>query len=548
MQNWKEVVKLALVGTGRAEGMSAYAEPEIEEGSGDPIEEMLGRLNGKSRENRERALLSRGAILACCRRAGRLMAQDGRELPAPAEVEELSRISSAAALDLDRMLQGEHADALPDWLVAVAAHGRRVPEEQLADLLALGERRKELRSLIAGVVGQRGRWLATHNPDWQYATQRSLFVGNTVGVEGGSLPNAEERERVWQTGDREARLALLEQLRAVEPAKATALVTATWTQDPPEERGLFLDTFAVGLCPDDEPLLERALDDKRKEVRQRGQTLLYQLPGSRLIARMMERARPLLTPQSQTHLQVVLPTECGKAMQRDGIVAKPPSSSVGERAWWLQQIVGGVPLTCWEEWLGRTPAEIVRCNGVEAWQDILLGAWLQALQRFSTAAEMQLLNREWADVLLEEWLQKPHTGVTFDSFRLPWHTLLPQFVLEQRLTQLLRADLRALGSNHPMNSQVSQLLSECKQGWGADLTRVVLASLKFVLPTSNYAGYQVATYLQTYAPLMSLDAAEEIRGLCEAASRDPYLLQRLEQQYALVQFRNEMLNKISLSQ
>ena len=543
MHTWKDVVKLALVGTARMEGMPSSAEAGALAGSEDPVAALMGRLNA---ETRERALLSRGAILTCCRRAGRLLAQDGRELPAPAEAEEWSRIGSAAALDLDRMLQGEYADALPDWLVAVAAHRRRVPEEQLADLLALGERRKELRSLIAPVVGQRGRWLATHNPDWQYATQRSLFAGEGSVVEGGPLPDAEERERVWQTGDREARLALLEQLRAVEPALATALVAATWAQDPAEERALFLDTFAVGLSLDDEPLLEKALDDRRKEVRQKGQTLLYQLPGSQLIARMMARARPLLTYEASTGLQVALPTVCDKAMQRDGIAPKPLSlANRGERAWWLQQIVSAVPLAWWERWLDLTPAKIVQCNVVDGWQEVLLGAWFQALQRFSTGVQMQPLNREWAEVLLEEWLQKPHTGVTFDSFRLPWHTLLPQSVLEQRLTEILRADLHMLGSNHPMNPQVAQLLSECKQSWGVDLTRAVLASLKFVLPSSNYAGYQVASYLQTYAPLMSLEAAEEIRSLCETASRDPYLVQRLESQYALVQFRNEMLKRIA---
>ncbi len=64
---------------------------------------------------------------------------------------------------------GEYPQLLPEWLQAVAVAQRRVPEEALPDLLDFGQARRELHEAISGVLGQRGRWLARLNPDWECA-------------------------------------------------------------------------------------------------------------------------------------------------------------------------------------------------------------------------------------------------------------------------------------------------------------------------------------------------------------------------------------------
>ena len=51
------------------------------------------------------------------------------------------------------------------------------------------------------------------------------------------------------------------------------------------------------------------------------------------------RARPLVETGT-------LPTEVDAAMARDGIVAKPPAG-MGERAWWLYQLVAATPVPTW---------------------------------------------------------------------------------------------------------------------------------------------------------------------------------------------------------
>ena len=172
------------------------------------------------------------------------------------------------------------------------------------------------------LLGERGRWLAAQNPEWSWVT----------GTSG-------EGDNVWETGDRAARLAYLRKVRETQPGRARELLISTWKVEPAEDRAAFIAVLETGLSQDDEAFLEAALDDKRKEVRRKAAALLARIPGSALVTRMTERTLPLLrftSPESggvmklkkskPAALEVTLPAECDKAMQRDG-------GDDGESAW-----------------------------------------------------------------------------------------------------------------------------------------------------------------------------------------------------------------------
>lgn len=153
-----------------------------------------------------------------------------------------------------------------------------------------------------------------------------------------------------------------------------------------------LEVVARSPHPDDEPLLEAALDDRRREVCRRAAQLLASLPGSRHGARMATRAVPLVRVDGRLRKRLVvdLPADVDDAMVRDGVEAKPPSG--GERRWWLVQLVAGTPLRAWSDALGRSPADLVAlarssdaeplvegwsaaaAQGDEAWAAVLLAA------------------------------------------------------------------------------------------------------------------------------------------------------------------------------
>src|SRR5690606_14823166 len=86
----------------------------------------------------EGAWLSAAAALSLYRLAG----QRPTHLPTASiprcPPDERPRCSRAAGAHLGRMLAGEFRAALPEWLAAVEAAGRRVPEEYLPALLDFG--------------------------------------------------------------------------------------------------------------------------------------------------------------------------------------------------------------------------------------------------------------------------------------------------------------------------------------------------------------------------------------------------------------------------
>ena len=186
---WRELVTCALLGTER----QARPLPATKT--------RWGRyLAGWMRTTAKGALLRAAGVVALWRRAGRRLADDPQSPPPPCEPDAAPGCGRLARQHLALLLQGHDSELLPEWLEALGATGRRVPEEWLPALLDAGAKQTALRPALLPVLGQRGRWLARHNSDWSYAV--------------GTID-----ETIWQTGRFEERLALLRQLRAFQPER-----------------------------------------------------------------------------------------------------------------------------------------------------------------------------------------------------------------------------------------------------------------------------------------------------------------------------------------
>src|SRR5262245_49750853 len=202
----------------------------------------------------------------------------------PAPADRAPRCGPGAASYLRRILKGQFLFLLPEFLAALNAAEKRVPEELLPDLFEAaksGAGSQESRKTLAAVVGRRGEWLAALNPEWN-------FVGARIAPEA------------WETGTRAERLSLLRHLRQSHPDQAIVLLQSTWTADAPEDRTAFVAELEHGLSPGDEPFLEAALVDRRKEVRQGAAELLMRLPQSALIQRMWQRLAPAVRVQKSS--------------------------------------------------------------------------------------------------------------------------------------------------------------------------------------------------------------------------------------------------------
>ncbi|WP_214110382.1 DUF5691 domain-containing protein, partial [Acrocarpospora catenulata] len=335
---------------------------------------------------------------------------------------------------LARMLGGEHPRLVEEWLEIAAERGVRVPAPLIPPLLDLGARDRSIRARLAVLTGARGRWLAGLNPAWAY------LLGESSGA-GDALDHG-----IWEFGAGGDRRAFLARLRAADPGQARELLAVGWASESGDDRAAFLAAFADGLSMADEPFLESALDDRRREARQTAADLLTRLPDSRLGRRMAERAARALVRVGDT-LTARPPQACDSAMERDGLRARPPAGG-GERGWWLQQVISHTPLAFWPGHLGGTVAEITRLD---------LGDWAREVRMGWTRAAILQRDPEWARALLDI---EPLTDLL---------AVLPPDEQSQRAAQLVYTG--------KVDGQLIMMLGGVPRPWGEPLARAVLTRI-----------------------------------------------------------------------
>jgi hypothetical protein len=336
-------------------------------------------------------------------------------------------------------------------------------------------------------VGQRGHWLAAMNPEWSWSN--------------GAVT---DDENIWQVGESAARLLFLQRLRRTNPRRACELLSTTWKEETPEDRTRFLAVLEIGLSADDELFLEAALDDKRKETRRTAVALLVQLSDSGLVKRTISRVRPLLkfiTGESGSllklkksrpaSLELTLPADCDKPMQRDGIEPKP-QQGFGEKIWWLMQMLEMAPLGLWTTEWNCSPGEIVTASLHGEWTKELFEAWSRGTIRQKNAA--------WAEALL---------AVAVPAKRLDKFegllAALPVPQREARLLSLLETD------DTTTRELQGTLVAQCRHEWSLEFSRRILSWLRKTTAQQS-ADWQLRNQIKDFAlrlaPAALVEAAQ----------------------------------------
>lgn len=459
---WEELVTSALLGTDRRPpGTSAGTGPD-----GAAV-----------------ALLDAAALHTVRRRAG-LLPAPAAPLPDPAPADPRPPLPAAARSRLALLLADRAAaggsggrrgaapdltELIPQWLATANLHGYRAPDAVLPPLLDAARARTDLRPQALEFAGPRGLWLAGMNPEWKFALR---------GSSGSSLlPSVTDQEavrRLWEEGLFAERVALLAAVRAHDADAARALLATTWSTERAEDRLMFADSLRTGLSGADEEFLEQALADRSRNVRATAAELLSALPGSALAGRMAARALSCVSPGltgTEPSVAVEAPHECDASMQRDGVVALPPSGR-GERSWWLGQLVESSPLSVWTaRFGGRGVREIVALPVADGWGEELHAAWCRAAVRQR--------DPEWARALLGAPSTPPSNG--------PGTASLAE---RSKLLAVLPAGERAAWvadfiAAHGL-SEAFQLLGVCPVPWAGPLGRSVVDALDIARDAGSY--------------------------------------------------------------
>jgi Family of unknown function (DUF5691) len=348
----------------------------------------LSLAPGLNHETKEANLLSAAAILTAYRRAGYAPSNNSTilEVSPPDSKPELT---NAMREILFRVVHG-HQELLEECLNLFA--GYRFAHRDLPMMLDLGRNNTEHRTKIAELIDARGRWLASLNKQWSWATSNTESIEDAV--------------QSFEIGSKAARAMALQSIRNNDPERARTLLESTWKQEAANERKEFVAVLADQLSIQDEPFLENTLSDRSSDVRYLAANLLSSLAESQFNTRTRERLRPILTIKKEK-LTVELPDAFDPSWAKDGIEEKAPQS-VGQKQYWVRQMMNRASLEMLEEITGMDAVGLLK-NTHKDWRDFIESAVRNALSTNPTpelvkqilAHDINLVHSEKAFKVLE---------------------------------------------------------------------------------------------------------------------------------------------------
>jgi hypothetical protein len=467
-------------------------------------------------------LLDAAAVALTARRAA-VMPATGRSGVPASPPETSPALPSAAGRRLARIL----ADGAPggsqlaqellsQWLAAAAERAGHVPPATLPTLLDAGRRNSIIRPSIARVAGRRGQWLAGMRADWRWLRDEAAAPAEAEAEQATA-----SSDDVWETGALGERLGHLTALRRTAPARARELVESTWAKESSDDRARFLAAFSTGLSLDDDAFLDRALDDRRREVREAALELLRGLPGASLGVRMAERARAAVQVGHRQigagRLVVTPPEELTAELRRDGVGATP-ARGTGVSAWLLEEIVAGAPLSTWSD-----PATMLKLARGTDWELPLLHGWAKA----ATAQG----DTVWATTLLGE----ASAGLR-ESVRWDLHLVLPPDELGRLAAEALRRE----------DGMANRLLALHSGRWPDELSVAVIETIAHRARTDRHT-WQLGELCRAAAVAMPPSYADPVGRLALQLDQEPADQSRVRPVADLARaliFRREMFEEL----
>lgn len=319
--SWQNILKTAIAGTERGQLSENDLQALGLHPSGDPARDALEALAAGSMSRKA------GFQWAAAVDSGRDSCRPDERLLCGPEV----------AKDLEAILAGRYAGALPEFLDLLIRRQRRLPPENLPELLDTAVKKPDLSEKILTAAGPLGEWLVPQNPHWHV-----LEPGETAD---------------WFTASFVERKRLLLETRTRTPLLALAWLEKTWAEEKVEHKIQFLEILHTRLSATDEDLLNRALLEKNRDLRLAAIHTLVLLPGSRRLedveAFFKKYLADALAPLTrQDVLKTTLPDLSEDALQ-PWIALLPTAAKADWRNELLRFFIGLLP-----------PASLLRVTGL----------------------------------------------------------------------------------------------------------------------------------------------------------------------------------------
>ena len=363
--------------------------------------------------DREALFLNQAAIAFNYRQSGFVPLKQAGINQQTALSEEKAYCPAIACRVLNDILHVDNIALLTYWLANCIEKNWIIPPEFLTVLLDKARQHVLLRSSIAVCSGNRGIWLGRHNRQWDFFK---------------SVPDDE----LWQTGNTEQRVQLLQRLRVSAPEQALEWLQQTWPQETAAAKLDLIKTISINSSAADLPWLEGLLAEKSQKLKDEVLTLLKQIPGSSVIQRyeavlreavVLKSGKALFGMLNKTSLQVKLPDSFDEGIFKTGIEKLSSNKAINDNDFIIYQLIKSVPPVFWEQQFAVDPAQVV--DYFEKYAPSLTPALAQATFQFKAAA--------WVPYFLNG-----------DRFYPEFINLLPASQREKYLLKFLNGDRPAI--------------------------------------------------------------------------------------------------------
>lgn len=335
------------------------------------LELLINHALTKEEAAPESRLLSAASIVFQYERAGMMLLQTDTDTDFEISDEDPRPFVSDRLSSSFRRIVEDFPKLKDEWFVQVDKSKNKLPEDllpEVLDFLASSKQEPVNPELLKRVLGPRGVWLCSMNPEWK-------ILGDAMTPLSADL---------YDTGDFDTRCSALSFIREEDPAKARELLKNSWQENTPAERAAFTEILKNKLSQDDESLLEFALDDTRMEVRQAAASLLAFLPDSAYSKRMKERFDKIVGIKKgfmSSKLEINVSFEYSKDMKRDGMNQKLDYVQ-GEKAGIVVQVISNINPEIIIKSSGLSPDKLLKLITESEWKDTLLVGLVQSAIKF----------------------------------------------------------------------------------------------------------------------------------------------------------------------
>ena len=505
---WKELVKLALIGTERSSIPPSVAKA-------------LEAYGIDTTQDITRVVLEGAALQSPLQKAGFMPETWNSQTLAPSPPEQLTNCSKESIEHLSLILQGIYSHALDEFIEGMILYKKCLPFELLPAFLDECVKDDALWQKLQAVIGKRGQWLIHLNPAWQ---KLEIIVS----------------QKKWETGTKAERIAILKQLRADNPLEGFKMLLSTWAEDGLQEKAAFLKCLKIGLSLSDEAFLEENLDFPRKEIRTIATELLSQLKNSAWQQRMYDRLKMAIQIKKEGNgkerLEIQLPDTSEKALLRDGINPKKKWRMGNEKTGALKQMVTVLPPEKWEEHFEKTPEAIIQLFSKSEWAVMLVEASAEAAALHQSAS--------WMEAILLFWLENEYKSGWSKLKIDPILNTLPNELFNKILLKKLKAAKILPNEDSPL----IRLMEQEGYRWENQLTKTFMQQLKEWMlrnPSYSWSGWKYRNLLKRAAYTVSPAMEKHLHQLWLSEPHHWAGWERdIQQFFNTLNFRKEMLEAL----